>query len=136
MLLLLLLLMLLLMLMLMLLLLLLLLLLLMLMLVMLLLLLLLLLMLMLVLSRGRSYAGFVLQLFRNKRGETNMTQQKIVCTAAEAAQMLSIGKSTLWLHVKLGALPAPIKIGGATRWRVADLARAVEKMQPTQQGAT
>lgn len=40
--------------------------------------------------------------------------------------MLAIGKSTLWSKVKAGVLPAPIKIGGATRWRVSDLQRVAE----------
>ncbi len=41
--------------------------------------------------------------------------------AKEAARLLSIGESTLWRLARAGKLPEPIKIGGATRWRVADL---------------
>lgn len=46
---------------------------------------------------------------------------KILVTAAEAARLLSIGESTLWRLARAGKLPEPVKIGGATRWRVADL---------------
>jgi excisionase family DNA binding protein len=48
-------------------------------------------------------------------------EEKILLTDREAAKLLSIGKTTLWNNVKKGEVPAPIKIGGATRWRVADL---------------
>lgn len=55
-----------------------------------------------------------------------MSDQKLLIKANEAAAMLAIGKSTLWSKVKAGVLPAPIKIGGATRWRVSDLQRFLE----------
>jgi predicted DNA-binding transcriptional regulator AlpA len=53
------------------------------------------------------------------------TEGKILVAAKEAAAMLSIGESTLWRQVKNKQLPEPVKIGGATRWRVADLMRCV-----------
>lgn len=46
---------------------------------------------------------------------------KIFVTAAEAARLLSIGESTLWRLAGAGKVPQPVKIGGATRWRVSDL---------------
>jgi len=54
------------------------------------------------------------------------TTDKILIPAAEAATLLSMGKSTFWREVSRGTIPAPIKIGGLTRWRVADLRRFVE----------
>jgi predicted DNA-binding transcriptional regulator AlpA len=48
-------------------------------------------------------------------------EAKLLLTDREAAELLSIGKATLWSNVKKGEVPPPIKIGGATRWRVADL---------------
>lgn len=57
---------------------------------------------------------------------------KILVPAAEAAKMLSMGESTFWQYVKAGKLPQPIKIGGMTRWRVADLQRVGDPAsQPT-----
>lgn len=50
---------------------------------------------------------------------------KLLVPASEAAKMLSIGKSTLWRKVKEKSLPEPVKVGGVTRWRVADLLRCV-----------
>lgn len=45
----------------------------------------------------------------------------LLLPAISAARMLSMGESTFWQYVKAGKLPQPIKIGGMTRWRVADL---------------
>jgi predicted DNA-binding transcriptional regulator AlpA len=51
--------------------------------------------------------------------------EKILMRAKEAAAFLDIGKTTLWNNVKKGEVPPPIKIGGATRWRVSDLVALV-----------
>lgn len=51
------------------------------------------------------------------------TTEKILVPALEAAKLLSMGKSTFWREVSKGNVPAPIKIGGLTRWRVEDLQR-------------
>ncbi len=59
-----------------------------------------------------------------------MTETKILVPAAEAASMLSMGKSTFWREVGKGTLPAPVKIGGLTRWRVADLQRVADPTSP------
>lgn len=50
-----------------------------------------------------------------------LPQPKILVTAAEAAQLLAIGESTLWRLVRDGKLPQPVKIGGATRWRAEEI---------------
>ena len=51
---------------------------------------------------------------------------KLLVTAEEAARMLSIGRSTFWRNVSTGVFPQPVRIGGLTRWRVADLVRMVD----------
>ena len=51
--------------------------------------------------------------------------QPLLVPSVDAARMLAIGHSTFWREVKKGTLPAPVKIAGATRWRVADLQLAV-----------
>ena len=53
-----------------------------------------------------------------------MSEEKLFVRAKQAAAMLDIGVSTLWRDVKEKRLPEPVKIGGCTRWRVADI-RAV-----------
>lgn len=50
-----------------------------------------------------------------------MSHEKILVTDREAAAMLSMGRSTFWRAVASGSLPQPVRIGGLTRWRVADL---------------
>lgn len=62
-----------------------------------------------------------------------MTAEKILVPVAEAAQMLSMGKSTFWREVAKGTIPAPVKIGGLTRWRVQDLQQF---LLPTNQPTT
>ncbi len=61
--------------------------------------------------------------------DANSGLPQLLVTAAEAAAMLSMGKSTFWQNVKNGKLPQPVKIGGATRWRVADLHQWVSQLQ-------
>lgn len=53
-------------------------------------------------------------------------KDRLLITAAEAAHMLSMGKSTFWREVSNKNVPAPVKIGSLTRWRVADLQRFTE----------
>lgn len=55
---------------------------------------------------------------------------RLLVTAADAARMLAMGKSTFWREVKNKTVPAPVKIGGLTRWRVADLNRFIEAELP------
>lgn len=62
---------------------------------------------------------------------SDLTEQKLLVPAAEAAKMLSIGRSTFWARVKDGLAPAPVHIGGLTRWRVSDLQRHVQAMPTT-----
>lgn len=56
-----------------------------------------------------------------------MTLEKLLITDKEAAEMLGIGRSTLWREVKRNTVPAPIRIGGLTRWRVEDLRNFVHQ---------
>lgn len=46
-----------------------------------------------------------------------MNAQAQMMTVREVAEHLNIGVSTVWRSVAKGTLPAPIKIGGSTRWR-------------------
>lgn len=39
-----------------------------------------------------------------------------------------MGQSTFWREVAKKRLPQPVKIGGMTRWRVADLQRCVDSL--------
>lgn len=54
------------------------------------------------------------------------THEKLLVPAAQAAKMLSMGRSTFWSKVKLNLVPQPVKIAGLTRWRVSDLRNFVD----------
>jgi excisionase family DNA binding protein len=47
--------------------------------------------------------------------------QPLLVTAREAAGLLRVGESTWHRLVAAGKAPRPVKVGGATRWRRADL---------------
>ncbi len=57
--------------------------------------------------------------------------EKVLMRDKEAAKLLGIGRTTLWNNVKKGEAPAPVKFGGATRWRVADLLAFVANLPTT-----
>jgi predicted DNA-binding transcriptional regulator AlpA len=42
-------------------------------------------------------------------------------TTKEAARLCGMGERTFWRHSRSGAAPAPLKIGGAVRYRRAEL---------------
>ncbi|MBL9045965.1 MAG: helix-turn-helix domain-containing protein [Tabrizicola sp.] len=42
-------------------------------------------------------------------------------TAPEVADYFNVNVSTVWRWLKAGTLPAPVKIAGATRWRLHDI---------------
>ncbi|RZA28062.1 MAG: AlpA family transcriptional regulator [Proteobacteria bacterium] len=57
-----------------------------------------------------------------------MSEDRLLVPAAEAAKMLSMGRSTFWRMVGKKALPQPVKLCGLTRWRVADLQRCIDSL--------
>jgi len=59
------------------------------------------------------------------------SNEKIMVSAAQAAAMLSMGRSTFFRKVSLGLLPQPVRIGGIIRWRTEDLLAVGRASQPT-----
>ena len=51
----------------------------------------------------------------------------ILVNDREAAELLGISRATLWRHSRSGVLPAPLRIGGATRWRRSELVDVVDR---------
>lgn len=43
----------------------------------------------------------------------------------EVAELLGIGKSTVWARMKAGQLPQPVRLGRETRWKLADIREMV-----------
>jgi len=56
----------------------------------------------------------------------NSTPERLLVDDKGAAAMLDMGRSTFREKVRIGLMPQPVRIGGLTRWRVADLRRFVE----------
>ena len=50
----------------------------------------------------------------------------MLMTDRQVAAMLSVSRSTVWAAVARGELPAPIKLGGSTRWQRAEIEARVE----------
>jgi prophage regulatory protein len=48
-----------------------------------------------------------------------MTNQYL--TVKDVSQHLNMAVSTVWRLSKKGDLPAPVRIGGSTRWRLSDI---------------
>jgi excisionase family DNA binding protein len=47
-------------------------------------------------------------------------------TAAEAAEMAGVAKRSWWRYVSSGKAPAPVRLGGAVRWRRSELAEWIQ----------
>ncbi|MBA3483698.1 MAG: helix-turn-helix domain-containing protein [Pirellulales bacterium] len=58
---------------------------------------------------------------------TSVTQGALLLKAEEVAQMLAISTRTLWRLVSTAGFPQPLKLGGSTRWRAAEVTAWVEK---------
>ncbi|MGA2060001.1 MAG: helix-turn-helix domain-containing protein [Thermoguttaceae bacterium] len=51
-------------------------------------------------------------------------------TTAEAARLCGLGERTFWRHAHSGAAPAPVRIGGSTRYRRSDLLEWIKNRCP------
>ena len=46
---------------------------------------------------------------------------RLLLGASEVGKLLGVGRSTVWTWHAGGVLPAPVKVGGLTRWRADEL---------------
>ncbi len=56
------------------------------------------------------------------RGEARVEHLRELLTAAEAAEVAGVAKRSWWRYVSSGRAPAPVRLGGAVRWRRTELA--------------
>jgi excisionase family DNA binding protein len=54
------------------------------------------------------------------------TPEAMLLKADEVSQMLAISTRTLWRLVSTKRFPAPVRLGGSTRWRASDVKSWVE----------
>jgi prophage regulatory protein len=47
-------------------------------------------------------------------------------SAAESAEMAGVAKRSWWRYVSSGKAPAPVRLGGAVRWRRSELAEWIQ----------
>lgn len=57
------------------------------------------------------------------------TDTKQLLRVGDVAEILDLGVTTIWRQVRKGNLPAPIKIGDATRWRRSDIEALLHPVQ-------
>jgi predicted DNA-binding transcriptional regulator AlpA len=51
----------------------------------------------------------------------HVIDEPLLVTASQVTGLLAIASRTLWRRVSEGTVPAPVRIGGAVRWRLADI---------------
>jgi excisionase family DNA binding protein len=56
------------------------------------------------------------------RAEARLDHLRELLTAAEAAEVAGVAKRSWWRYVSSGKAPAPVRLGGAVRWRRSELA--------------
>ncbi|MFN4160041.1 MAG: helix-turn-helix transcriptional regulator [Gemmobacter sp.] len=56
-----------------------------------------------------------------------MTNSPELLSVKQTAAVLSVGVSTIWRWVRAGNFPAPLRIGGTTRWRRSDLEALISR---------
>ncbi len=60
------------------------------------------------------------------RGEARLERLRELLTAAEAAEVAGVAKRSWWRYVSSGKAPAPVRLGGAVRWRRSELAEWIQ----------
>lgn len=57
---------------------------------------------------------------------TKNNETALLADVKKVAEMLDVSVATIWRLVKRGQLAEPVKVGGATRWRMSDVMALVE----------
>lgn len=64
------------------------------------------------------------------KAEARLEHLRELLTAAEAAEVAGVGKRSWWRYVSSGRAPAPVRLGGAVRWRRSELAEWISSGCP------
>ncbi len=51
-------------------------------------------------------------------------------TDREGAALIGCSRATWWRRTADGTLPQPLRIGGLTRWRMSDVQKLLERLEP------
>ena len=60
------------------------------------------------------------------RAEARLEHLRELLTASESAEMAGVAKRSWWRYVSSGKAPAPVRLGGAVRWRRSELAEWIQ----------
>lgn len=60
------------------------------------------------------------------QGPRIAAKNQLFVTPRQLAIMLQVSTRTLWRWRSAGRLPAPVRLGGAVRWRLDDVTRWIE----------
>jgi len=60
------------------------------------------------------------------RAEARLEHLRELLSAAEAAEVAGVAKRSWWRYVSSGKAPAPVRLGGAVRWRRSELAEWIQ----------
>ncbi|WP_373429694.1 helix-turn-helix transcriptional regulator [Paracoccus sp. WLY502] len=61
-----------------------------------------------------------------------MAQVEYLVRDTDVARMLACSRATVWRRTAEGALPAPLRIGGITRWRMSDICDFIARGTPNE----
>jgi len=56
-------------------------------------------------------------------------RHKLLLGIEGVVDIVSLSKRTVWRLVSAGEFPAPVKVGRASRWRVADIRQWVDSLE-------
>lgn len=56
-----------------------------------------------------------------------MEGQHQLLRVSDVAKILCLGVSSVWRLARNGQIPAPIRVGGSTRWRRADIEALIRR---------
>jgi len=59
------------------------------------------------------------------------TDEAVLLTPEDLAKMLKVSERTLWRLLSARKIPAPVRIGGSTRWRLAEVQEWIAGGCPT-----
>lgn len=59
-----------------------------------------------------------------------MSTKDRLLNVRQVAEILSVCTRLVWRDVKLGKLPPPVKYGNATRWKMSQIQKFIDDLQP------
>ncbi len=66
----------------------------------------------------------------------SFASEPLICTTKDVTQLIRAGERTVWRWSHSGAMPAPVRIGGAVRFRRSEIEAWIEAGCPRVDGRT